>query len=104
LSRRDLPSQLSRFEEKKFSSFFIGFVQTADLGVVSSANTTIRYQIKIKNTGNVGLLNLQVRKKRGKKKNFFKKKYEKVADDLVDNNRQLLTCQPVPEGTTLGVG
>ncbi len=27
-----------------------------------------------------------------------------VADDLIDNNRQLLTCQPVPEGTTLPVG
>lgn len=60
--------------------------KTADLGVVSVVNTTIRYTIVVTNTGNVGLLNLQ------------------VADDLIDNSRQALTCQPVPEGTTLAVG
>ncbi len=60
--------------------------KSADLGVVSSSNTTIRYTIVVRNTGNVGLPNLQ------------------VADDLLDATRQPLTCQPVPQGTTLLVG
>lgn len=70
-------------DKKKTTFFVVALILIA--GVVSSPNTSIRYTIRIKNTGNVGLLNLQ------------------VADDLIDNNRQVLTCQPIPEGTTLPV-